>query len=91
MHRFSPSVHKTAQLLHQWHLADDDPETQTLILEAKFNTRLVGRDVLLKNKCRCGIQWKALFNRCGIQGPFVHEKQIDSYLFLVQMPKWGMI
>lgn len=34
MHRFSPSVHKTAQLLHQWHLADDDPETQTLILEA---------------------------------------------------------
>ena len=33
-HRFSPSIHKTAELLHQWHMADDDTETQNAILEA---------------------------------------------------------
>lgn len=34
--RFYPSIHKTAQLLHQWNLASADPETQTTILEAAF-------------------------------------------------------
>jgi len=50
MHRFSPSVHKTAQLLHQWHLADDDPETQTLILEV-LGKDFVVSPALLQQMC----------------------------------------
>lgn len=49
-HRFSPSIHKTAELLHQWHMADDDTETQNAILEV-LGKDFVVSSALLQQMC----------------------------------------
>eukprot|EP00913_Durusdinium_trenchii_P021972 g20645.t1 len=49
-HRFFPRIHKTAQLLHQWRLATDDPETQTTILEV-LGKDFVVSSALLREMC----------------------------------------
>ena len=48
--RFYPSIHKTAQLLHQWNLASADPETQTTILEAAL-VSILFRQLIQLRRC----------------------------------------
>ncbi|CAE7751577.1 TONSL [Symbiodinium pilosum] len=48
--RFSPSVHKTAQLLYHWQLAQENPQEQLMILEVMAKDFMIS-SALLQEMC----------------------------------------